>query len=83
MVGIDVPMQGTAMSGQFSMCGWPYDYSVVSSVQVETNDSVESQETGVSDCFIGSPGRIRTADQRINSLKLNVLALLVASSFSL
>jgi hypothetical protein len=36
----------------------------------ETNDSVESQEVSVSDCFIGSPGRIRTADQRINSPSL-------------
>jgi hypothetical protein len=38
--------------------------------KVETNDSVESKEVGVSDCFIGSPGRIRTADQRINSPSL-------------
>src|SRR6266404_3267917 len=29
----------------------------------ETIDSIESQEVGVSDCFTGSPGRIRTADQ--------------------
>jgi integrase len=36
----------------------------------ETNDSVESKEVAVSDCFIGSPGRIRTADQRINSPSL-------------
>ena len=40
MVGIDVPMQDTAMSGQFSMCGWPYDYSVVSSVQVNVDGVV-------------------------------------------
>jgi hypothetical protein len=39
MVAIDVPMPGTKMSGQFSMCGWAYDYSVVSSVQV-TADGV-------------------------------------------
>jgi integrase len=38
--------------------------------KVETNDSVESQEASVSDCFVGSPGRIRTADQRINSPSL-------------
>ena len=36
----------------------------------ETIDSVKSQETLVSDCFTGSPGRIRTADQRINSPSL-------------
>lgn len=34
--------------------------------KMETSDSVESQEASVSDCFDGSPGRIRTADQRIN-----------------
>ncbi len=33
----------------------------------ETNADPGSQEPGVSDCLIGSPGRIRTADQRINS----------------
>jgi integrase len=38
--------------------------------KVETIDSVESQEASVSDCFDGSPGRIRTADQRINSPSL-------------
>jgi len=32
---------------------------------------------------IGSPGRIRTADQRINSLKLNVLASVVTPRISL
>jgi integrase len=36
----------------------------------ETIGSAESQEADVSDCFIGSPGRIRTADQRINSPSL-------------
>jgi Phage integrase family len=36
----------------------------------DTIDSVESQEAGVSDCLDGSPGRIRTADQRINSPSL-------------
>jgi integrase len=38
--------------------------------KMETIDSVESQEASVSDCFSGSPGRIRTADQRINSPSL-------------
>jgi integrase len=38
--------------------------------KVETSNSVESQEASVSDCFSGSPGRIRTADQRINSPSL-------------
>jgi hypothetical protein len=38
--------------------------------KLETIDSVESEESSVSDCFDGSPGRIRTADQRINSPSL-------------
>ena len=33
----------------------------------ETNGSVEPEETGLSDCFNGSPGWNRTNDQRINS----------------
>ena len=36
----------------------------------ETIDSVKSQEVNVSDCFNGSPGEIRTPDQRINSPSL-------------
>ena len=36
----------------------------------ETIDSVEREGTELSDCIIGSPGRIRTADQRINSPSL-------------
>jgi len=38
--------------------------------KLETSDSVESQEGELSDCFGGSPGQIRTADQRINSPSL-------------
>jgi len=38
--------------------------------KMETIDSVEPEESSVSDCFDGSPGRIRTADQRINSPSL-------------
>jgi hypothetical protein len=37
---------------------------------LETSRSVESQETAVSDCFIGSRGWNRTNDQRINSPSL-------------
>jgi Phage integrase family len=33
----------------------------------ETISSVESEEAELSDCFGGSPGLIRTGDQRINS----------------
>ncbi len=40
MVAIDVPMPGTTMSGQFSTCGWVYDHSVVSSVQVTVDGVV-------------------------------------------
>jgi hypothetical protein len=40
MVAIDVPMPGTTMSGQFRMCGWAYDHSVVSSVQVTVDGVV-------------------------------------------
>jgi integrase len=36
----------------------------------ETIGAADSTEVLVSDCFIGSPGRIRTADQRINSPSL-------------
>jgi integrase len=36
----------------------------------ETTASVESSDSCVSDCFIGSPGEIRTPDQRINSPSL-------------
>jgi hypothetical protein len=36
----------------------------------DTTGSVESQEVPVSACLDGSPGRIRTADQRINSPSL-------------
>ncbi len=36
----------------------------------ETIADPGSQEPGVSNCLIGSPGRIRTADQRINSPSL-------------
>ena len=36
----------------------------------ETINDVESSESAVSDCFIGSPGEIRTPDQRINSPSL-------------
>ena len=36
----------------------------------ETIGEVESAECAVSDCFSGSPGQIRTADQRINSPSL-------------
>jgi integrase len=36
----------------------------------ETTGSVEHEEVELSDCSIGSPGRIRTADQRINSPSL-------------
>jgi hypothetical protein len=39
MVAIDVPMPGTTMSGQFT-CGWAYDHSVVSSVQVTVDGVV-------------------------------------------
>jgi integrase len=38
--------------------------------KLETIGSAESQEASVSDCLDGSPGRIRTADQRINSPSL-------------
>jgi integrase len=38
--------------------------------KMETIDSVEPEESSVSDCLDGSPGRIRTADQRINSPSL-------------
>jgi hypothetical protein len=37
MVIIDVPIPGTTMSGQFSMCDWAYDHSAVSSVEVTVN----------------------------------------------
>ena len=40
MVAIDVPTPGTTMSGQFSMCGWAYDHSAVSSVQVTVDGVV-------------------------------------------
>src|SRR5450631_326380 len=40
MVAIDVPMPGTTMSGQFSTCGWAYDHSVVSSVEVTVDGVV-------------------------------------------
>jgi integrase len=36
----------------------------------ETTGSVEGEESELSDCLDGSPGRIRTADQRINSPSL-------------
>jgi integrase len=36
----------------------------------ETTGSVEHEEVELSGCSIGSPGRIRTADQRINSPSL-------------
>jgi integrase len=36
----------------------------------ETTGSVEHEEAELSDCLFGSPGRIRTADQRINSPSL-------------
>jgi hypothetical protein len=34
----------------------------------ETNDSVESQEAGVSDCFTGSPGRIHIHCKKAGNL---------------
>ena len=37
---------------------------------LETISEVDVSEIAVSDCLIGSPGRIRTADQRINSPSL-------------
>ena len=40
----------------------------------ETGEGVEDEETRVSDCEDGSPGRTRTADQRINSPSLYQLS---------
>jgi hypothetical protein len=36
--------------------------------KVETNDSVESQEVSVSDCFAGSPGRNRNHAEKSGNL---------------
>jgi Phage integrase family len=40
----------------------------------ETADDVDSEDVDASDCLIGSPGRTRTSDQRINSPSLYQLS---------